>query len=215
MKIIKLYILLLFLVPLACKNADIGTLVQDNIKKREGNPSIFYLNKKEFGASNFRKELYFERKHLENNFTHPKPDEFEKYLQQYIEETIILKEALSSVDYNSPDFKNYLWPFIRKGVIAYYLEKQSGGFDLVQNYENLSVPEEVVQEYYKTHSSQFKDSDEKELMSKLKNTAIYAKWKLLYNQSTEKKKNMISKMKQQNEVKIISKEVYTLEEKND
>lgn len=181
--------------------------MKEKLENREGSPVLFELNSKPFSAKVFRRELLFERGHIEQKFDPPDPREMESKLQNYIEESIILREATSKIDFNSSDARAYLWPFIRRAAISYYLEKESGAFDLVENYSDTEVPKEIIQEYYKKNSARFKGESEKEVLKKINNTAIYLKWKKLYDNTLEKKKLLIGRMKRDNRVKLEPKEI--------
>jgi len=215
MKLSKLFFRFLitmhFLFLFQCKNYDFNEYLKEKLDARHGTPTLFELNSKSFSAKYFRQELYFERAHLEQQFDPPLPPEIERKLTNYIEESIILREAASKVDFNSSEARAYMWPYMRKAVIAYYLEKQSGGFDLVENYSNTKVPKEIINEYYRKNKSRFKGENEEDTIKKINNTAVFLKWKKLYENTIEKKKILIGRMKRDNKVKLEPRELINVE----
>ncbi len=196
---------------LQCKNYDFNEYIKDKINARQGTPTLFELNAKPYSAKSFRQELYFERAHMEQQFDPPMPEEIERKLSNYIEESIILREAISKIDYNSSDARAYMWPYIRKAVIAYYLERESGNFELIENYSDIEVSDELIKEYYQKNKARFKGENEVETIKKLRNTAIYLKWRKLYESKLEKKKFIIGQMKKNNKVKLEPKELLNVQ----
>ncbi len=206
----KVYFFISFFIFWGCSKPTFKTYLSEMVADRKGNPGLFLLNGKEYSASNFRKELYYERKHFQNEFTHPLPQDIQAKMEEYIEETVLLEEILSKSDLQSQELKRYLWPFIRKGLISYYLEKESGGYDLIENYSDLKIPDEMINDFIKKNPGKFEDNESSK--EKLKIAMRDVKWKKLYEDSKEKKKIVIGRMKEQNKVKIIPGEIYKLEE---
>ncbi|WP_254055571.1 hypothetical protein [Leptospira mayottensis] len=195
---------------LSCKGSiDLEKFSSARIGERKGTPALFYLNESEFSAKNFRKEFFFERKHIARKFEPVTPPEIEAELQRYIEETIILNEAIAKADLNSAEAQKYLWPFIRKAVISYYLSKESGEFEVAENSNEVEVSDELIEQYYSQNKELLKEKNPTELKKKLKNTAILIKIQERLALSQEKKKIILGKMRQNNKVRIVQKEVFT------
>ncbi|WP_061249250.1 hypothetical protein [Leptospira alstonii] len=206
----KKIVLLFCSILLSCKGSiDLEKFASAWTGERKGTPALFYLNESDFSATNFRKEFFFERKHIAGKFEPVTPPEIETELQRYIEETIILNEAIAKVDLNSADAQKYLWPFIRKAVISYYLSKESGEFDVAENSNEVEVSDELIERYYAQNKQLLKEKNPTELKKKLKNTAILIKIRERLALSQEKKKIILGKMRQNNKVRIVQKEVFT------
>ncbi|MCB1305737.1 MAG: hypothetical protein KDK37_15725, partial [Leptospiraceae bacterium] len=60
----------------------------------------------------------------------------ESLLNKYILDTILLQKALSEVSTGSSDFRQYMWKYLREGLIKYYLDKRSGRLDAIQSYRS-------------------------------------------------------------------------------
>ncbi|TGL64210.1 hypothetical protein [Leptospira sarikeiensis] len=195
--------LTIILLNISCKkDYRLEEFVEKKMKSREGKPTIFLLDNKSFSAEIFRSELMFERSHLETKQEFPDPQGLRRYLDQYIEESVILEEAMADFDLNNPEVAAYLWPYIRKGIISYYLDKKSGVFDLNQNYSDIDVPEEELKGFYKEHANSFKGFSEKEALSRISNTARFLKWKKLYDIKNESKKNVMGRLKKNHTVLV-------------
>lgn len=190
---------------------DLEKFTSFRTKDRKGNPALFYINETEFSAKNFRKEFLFERKHIAGKFEPVSPAEIEAELQRYIEETILLNEAVAKADLNSAEAQKYLWPFIRKAVISYYLSKESGAFDIAEDSSEVEISDELIDKFYSQNKELLKERNSEEIKKKLKNTAILLKIKEQLSLSEEKKKIIIGKMRQNNKVRIVQKEVFTKE----
>ncbi|WP_232298442.1 hypothetical protein [Leptospira licerasiae] len=123
-------------------------------------------------------------------------------MDQYIEESVIIDEAISDLDLNNPEVAAYLWPYIRKGLVSYYLDKKSGVFDLNNNYQDIQIPEKELEAFYKEHSSSFKGMSEKESLLRISNTARFAKWKKLYDLKNESKKDILGALRKRHSVQV-------------
>ncbi|WP_246057463.1 hypothetical protein [Leptospira gomenensis] len=190
---------------------DLEKFASSRTGDRKGTPALFYLNEAEFSAKNFRKEFFFERKHIAGKFEPVTPEEIEAELQRYIEESILLNEAIAKTDLNSAEAQKYLWPFVRKAVISYYLSKESGEFDVAENSSEVEVSDELIDKFYSQNKELMKEKNPAEIKKKLKNTAILLKVKERISLAQEKKKIIIGKMRQNNKVRIVQKEVFTEE----
>ncbi len=206
----KKIVLLSCSILLSCKGSiDLEKFASAWNGERKGTPALFYLNESEFSAKNFRKEFFFERKHIAGKFEPVTPPEIEAELQRYIEETIVLNEAIAKIDLNSAEAQKYLWPFIRKAVISYYLSKESGEFEVAENSNEVEVSDELIERYYAQNKQLLKEKNPAELKKKLKNAAILIKIRERLALSQEKKKIILGKMRQNNKVRIVQKEVFT------
>ncbi|WP_244244905.1 hypothetical protein [Leptospira koniambonensis] len=181
---------------------NLEEFVEKRLKNREGKPNLFSLDGTSFSAETFRSELLFERSHFETKQDFPPPQELRRYLDQYVEESVILDEALSDLDLNNPEVAAYLWPFIRRGLVSYYLDKKSGVFELNNNYEDISVPEKELEAFYKEHASSFKGMSEKESLLRISNSARFAKWKKLYELKNDSKKDILGTLRKRHTVLI-------------
>lgn len=208
---IKLLLFLTFLLFFQCKKYDFNEYIKEKLESRHGKPTLFELNSISFSAKNFRREYYSERAHFEQEFDPPLPTELEQKLNNYIEESILLREAIANVDFNSSDARAYMWPYIRKAAIAYYLEKESGGYDLVENYESIEISDDLINDYYQKNKSRIKGENQETSLRKLKNTAKFLKWKKLYEDTNENKKILLGRMKRDNKVKLEPRELLNVE----
>jgi hypothetical protein len=206
-----LLLLICILLNAKCKSNSVHDILSEALENRKGKPEIFFLNGNSFSASTFHDELLYERSVIQKNHDIPKPSEVEQALKNYIEETVILERATSDIDFNSLDAKKFLEPFIRRAAIAYYLEKKSGMLALNENFKDINVSDELIEKYLKEGKvSSLSKLNNEEARIKLKNTAIYVKWMKLRDAADEKKKLIIGKMKKENKVTIIDKEIYNL-----
>ncbi len=190
---------------------DVNGMVRERIESRRGSPEIFYLNGVPYSASKFRRELYFERRQIRNKFDPPAPTELRDGLRSYIEETILLRAA-GEIDLNSAEAREYMWPFLRRAVIAYYLEKKSGSFDLNKNYSDIKIPPGLIEKFYESRKARFKKEkiSEAELKRRLSRTAVRLKWRKLHNAARARKKGIIGDLKKNNKVRLIPRETYKL-----
>lgn len=109
---------------------SINMFLEKKIEERKGSPIVFRINNIPYSAKKFSNEMIFERKNFDQKLDFPEPLELKKFLDSYIDETILLDTAMSELDLNQPEVYSYLWPFFRKGIISYYLNKKSGIIDL-------------------------------------------------------------------------------------
>ncbi|AYV56417.1 hypothetical protein [Leptospira kmetyi] len=185
------------------KSYPIEKVVETKLDRREGKPELFQLNGAAYSASAFRDELVFERSHFELKQEFPPPEELEKYLNRYIEDTVILKDAVTELDLNSPEAAAYLWPYLRKGIIAYYLDKKSGVFEINNNFPDIEIRDKDIEEFYQNNKGKLPEGlSEKEAKRKLENTARYLKWKKIYEIRNDKKKEVVGALKKNNSVQI-------------
>lgn len=145
-----------------------------------------------------------------NEFQPLTPREAEAEIQRYIEETIILREALAQVDLDSAEAQDFMWPYVRQAMIRYYLEKKSGSLDLNKNYQDLTVPDEVLKQALRAEAPGGKDP--KVDQEKLLNSAIRLKWEKLHQQARIKQEALMAEMKQRNKVRLIPQELYKPEQ---
>lgn len=179
-----------------------------NLRKK-GNPGAVLFKRIRILRKKFQERIFFERKHIAGKFDPVTPPEIEAELQRYIEETIVLNEAIAKADLNSTEAQKYLWPFVRKAVISYYLSKESGEFEIAENSNEVEVSDELIERYYSQNKELLKEKNPKELKKKLRNTAILIKIRERLALSQEKKKIILGKMRQNNKVRIVQKEVFT------
>ncbi|PJZ68294.1 hypothetical protein CH373_10465 [Leptospira perolatii] len=181
---------------------DLDEFLEKKLVQREGKPELFSLNGKSFSADSFRRELLFERNHLELKHDFPSPQELDRYLNQFVEESVILEDALVELDLGGPEAAAYLWPYIRKGIVSYYLDKKSGVFELNDNYPDISIPDEELKEFYEKNKSQFGNLTKEEANKRISNTARFLKWRKLYEARNERKKEIIGMLRKRNSVQI-------------
>jgi len=103
---------------------------------------------------------------------------------------------------NNPEVAAYLWPYIRKGLVSYYLDKKSGVFDLNNNYQDIQIPEKELEAFYREHSSSFKGMSEKESLQRISNSARFVKWKKLYDLKNESKKDILGALRKRHSVQV-------------
>ena len=208
----KLFLTAILILPAACGGAvpDFEGYVAERLEARRGEPTLFYVDGIAHAAPTFRDELYYERKHLKGEFEPPLPSELDRRLQNYIEESILLEEALATVDLNSPDAQRYLWAFLRRGLIAYYLARESGAYELAQNYEQIEVPDEVVEKVIAERFAKAgaDDAELAALREQVRGTAVFLKWKKLNAQAEQAKRELIGRLKQRRKVRLVPKEMY-------
>ncbi|WP_174714561.1 hypothetical protein [Leptospira yasudae] len=198
-----IFSIVVFLSSNCGKSYPLEKFVETKLERRTGKPELFNLNGAAYSAGVFRDELVFERAHFELKQDFPPPQELEKYLNRYIEDTVILKDAVTELDLNSPEAAAYLWPYIRKGIIAYYLDKKSGVFEINNNFPDIEIRDEDIEEFYEKNKGKITPNlSEKEAKKKLENTARYLKWKQLYELRNDKKKEVVGALKKNNSVQI-------------
>ncbi|MBW0433643.1 hypothetical protein [Leptospira yasudae] len=199
----SIFSIIIFLSLNCGKSYPLEKFVETKLERRTGKPELFNLNGAAYSAGVFRDELVFERAHFELKQDFPPPQELEKYLNRYIEDTVILKDAVTELDLNSPEAAAYLWPYIRKGIIAYYLDKKSGVFEINNNFPDIEIRDEDIEEFYNKNKGKITPNlSEKEAKKKLENTARYLKWKQLYELRNDKKKEVVGALKKNNSVQI-------------
>lgn len=200
----SVYVLFIFFAFSFCgKSYPLEKFVETKLERRTGKPELFSLNGAPYSAVVFRDELVFERAHFELKQEFPQPEELEKYLNRYVEDTVILKDAVADLDLNSPEAAAYLWPYIRKGIIAYYLDKKSGVFETNNNFPDIEIREKDIEDFYNLNKNKLPVGlSETEAKKKLENTARYLKWKKLYEIRNEKKKEVVGALKKNNSVQI-------------
>ncbi|WP_411821506.1 hypothetical protein [Leptospira sp. 'Mane'] len=186
--------------------------IRSELEARKGNPTLFWLNQVSYSASHFRDQFFFERKTIHADHGLPSPKDVEAKMNDYIEETVILNQAIAEVDYDSAEARKYLSAFLRKAAIAYYLEKKSGALALNLQYDDIHVSDDVIEKFlnakdYKSLSG----LSEEEKRNRIRNTAIHIKWQKLKEAADDKKKIVIGKMKKENKVRIINKELFSIE----
>lgn len=156
---------------------------------KKGNSSTVLFKRIRIFRKKFQERIFFERKHIAGKFEPVTPSEIEAELQRYIEETIILNEAIAKADLNSAETQKYLWPFIRKAIISYYLSKESGEFEIAENSNEVEVSDELIERYYSQNKELLKEKNPTELKKKLRNTAILIKIQERLTLSQEKRKS--------------------------
>lgn len=193
---------------LACggERADYNAELASQLERRRGEPPAFFVNESPYAAARFRREIYFERRHFEGEFGHPSPEEFRELLDEYIEESIMLNEALAQTNFNTPEAREYLWPFIRRGMIAYYLEKESGAHELAANYEDIDVPDEVADRVLEERGEELGDGDSARV--RIENTARRLKYERLRQAAERRKTEILSRIKRDTRVRILPAEAY-------
>ena len=205
-------ILTLLLALTACGTSDPGPagLVEQRLEARRGEPPLFYLDGVPFSAREFRDELYFERRHFQGKFEPPPPGELERRMDNYIEETILLEEALASVDLSSPAARRYLWPFLRRGIIAYYLAEKSGDYQLAENYQDIEIDPALLERILSENSEKLNVNDENraEIERQLRNTALHQKWMALHRAAESRKRELLGDLKQRRKVRLVPSEIY-------
>lgn len=206
---IKLEISLLLIILSFIFNCNINLedILENELELREGKPEIMQIDGKFYSAKKFRDEIIKERKIFEHKFDQPTPSEVENYLSNYIEESILLEKALSDVDFNSQEAKEYISRSIRKAAISYWLDKKSGALALTQNAEKMIVDEDILEKYklLKTKDPKFKTLT----MEELQREARLIKIGKLMEAATIKKRLIVGKAKRDAKVQITPKEVYS------
>lgn len=207
----RFLVTLLFVSFFACRpGSGIESLVEQELAQREGNPALFFVNDAPFSVDSFRREARNERAVLRNEFQPMKPAEMEKEIQRYIEETIMLREALAQSDLDSAEARDFIWPYLRQALIRYYLEKKSGSLDLNKNYQDLTVPDEVIRQMPARNPDGKRVPAEDQ--ERLLNSAVRLKWEKLHAQARVRQEALIADMKKRNKVRLIPQELYKPEE---
>lgn len=194
----------------ACSEPGVGGIVEQRLDARRGEPPLFYLDGVAFSAKEFRNELYFERRHFQGRFEPPPPGELERRMDNYIEESILLEEALASVDLSSPDARRYLWPFLRRGIIAYYLAEKSGDYRLAENYQDIEIDPALLEKILAENSEKLNvtDANRAEIEQRLRNTALHQKYEALHRAAEAKKREILGDLKQRRKVRLVPSEIY-------
>ncbi|TGN19794.1 hypothetical protein [Leptospira idonii] len=125
------------------------------------------------------------------------PVEAELYLNGYIEETVLLQQARQEVDFKSKDFKEFITPYLTKGVIDYYFFEKTGG---VKDYRNFDYDSDIVNEMKAKGILKEKISKEEEKM--LAELVVWRRLELNSKKRQEDIKLMIAKLKIQNKVTV-------------
>lgn len=179
------------------KDNTIGNMLNEILKKREGSPILFQLGEQKFSLNRFREELRFRRIVLENKNPLLSNTEVESYLNTYIEETVLLKQAEEEIDFNSVDFKEYITPYLSKGVIDYYLFEKSGG---MSDYRNYNYDSEILKELEAKGIIKEKMSKNEEKM--LNELIVWRRLALKSKKREEDTRLLLAKLKTKNKVII-------------
>ncbi|WP_010413800.1 hypothetical protein [Leptospira inadai] len=202
------FLSILFLTTCSPK-LELSKTINAWISERKGSPPVFSLNGTEYSAKKFREEFLFERKVLAGKYDLPEPKEVMGALEAYAEETVLLNEALAKTDIDSREMNRYLWPFVRRAVISYYLDKESGRLKVLENASDTEIDEALLEKYYAANKELLKEKNPDEIKRKLRNSALSIKIKALLEAAEDRKKVIVGKMRAANRIKLIQKEIYS------
>lgn len=193
------FVLFVALNAINCSSdVDIFKFVQKSLKERTGEPVLFKINGSDYSKEKFREDLRFKRIILEAKSPSMNPEEVRQYLDRYIEETVLLTEAIAEVDFKSADFKSYISAYLFKGIIEYYLFSKTGGFEIAKETD---IDSEIIAELKSKgiiNSSEL-TSEEKKV---LKDILIWRKLELTSKKRQEDIKLEIAKIKLKNKVTV-------------
>ncbi|TGM06658.1 hypothetical protein [Leptospira jelokensis] len=193
------FILITILSSIDCSSdVDIVHYVQNSLKDRVGKPAIFKINSNEYSMEKFREDLRFKRLVLEGKPPSVNPEEVKEYLDRYIEETVLLNEAVSEVDFKSAEFKSFISAYLFKGIIEYYLFSKTGGFEITKE---LDINSEIIAELKSKGiiKSTLISNDERKMISDM---MIWRKLEISSKKRQEDIKLEIAKIKLKNKVII-------------
>lgn len=185
---------------------NLNGFISKQLEERKGNPFIFKINDIPYSARQFNNELLYERKNFSLQYGYPDPIELKKNLDSYIDETVILDAVISEIELDQPEVRNYLWPYLRKGLIAYYLNKKSGILEINNKIDDLEIPESELKQYYFDNKDKFSSKlSEEDAMKRISNTARSLKWKRQLKNRELQKKDIILHLKAKNKIKFDNK----------
>ncbi|MCG6146447.1 hypothetical protein [Leptospira bandrabouensis] len=193
--------LFLFLMAVySCKgNKNIQGVAEHILDERIGEPALFLIGDKKFSKEAYKDyvrnlRLYFEKKPPLFN-----PEEARLYLENYINESILLSEAIADIDFSSQSFKEYIKPYLVKGILDFYIFEKTGGLKVSDEVANET---EIVAKLKEAGILKKENLSESEKLV-LKEFIYWRKLELSAKNRAEEAKVILAKIKERNKVTII------------
>lgn len=193
--------LILFLMAVySCKGSkNIQGVAEHILDERIGEPALFLIGDKKFSKEAYKEyvrhlRLYFEKKPPLFN-----PEEARLYLENYINESILLSEAIADIDFSSQSFKEYIKPYLVKGILDFYIFEKTGGLKVSDEVANET---EIVAKLKEAGILKKENLSESEKLV-LKEFIYWRKLELSAKNRAEEAKVILAKIKERNKVTII------------
>ncbi|TGK87221.1 hypothetical protein EHQ23_07045 [Leptospira bourretii] len=184
----------------SCKgNKSIQGFAESILNERVGEPALFLVGEKRFSKDAYKEyvrnlRLYFEKKPPLFN-----PEEARLYLENYINESILLSEAIGDIDFSSQSFREYIKPYLVKGILDFYIFEKTGGLKVSDEIANET---EILAKLKETGILKKENLTESE-KAVLKEFIYWRKLELSAKNRAEEAKDILAKIKKRNKVTII------------
>lgn len=195
-----IFLILCLATVYSCKsNKSIQGFAESVLSERIGEPALFLVGEKKFSKEAYKDyvrnlRLYFEKKPPLFN-----PEEARLYLENYINETILLSEAIGDIDFSSQAFKEYIKPYLVKGILDFYIFEKTGGLKVSDEIANET---EIVAKLKEAGILKKENLTESEKVV-LKEFIYWRKLELSAKNRAEEAKVILAKIKQRSKVTII------------